>query len=82
MQFSNIWKHKTNYVCTNITSILLANPFCLIAGPMSVFFYLFLPNERVFLFIFVSKVKFSSKGKHDTFYCVLENAIDPNNLGG
>jgi hypothetical protein len=40
------------------------------------------PSERVFLFIFVSKVKFSSKGERGTFYCVLEKDIDPNNLGG
>ena len=41
------------------------------------------PGERnFFLFIFVSKVKFASKGEHGNFYYVLEKNIDPNNLGG
>jgi len=35
-----------------------------------------------FIFIFVSKVKFASKGEHGSFYYVLEKDIDPNNLSG
>ncbi len=39
-------------------------------------------EPKFFLFIFVNKVKFPSKGECCTFYYVLEKDIDPNNHGG